>query len=238
MSTYPKSAARGTIRRATMTFAARSDASPKRSSKWFASTNVSSSEDERTVNTRSAKPARRASAIAWIAAETSSPLSCWPGVSSASRGTHTRGSSSRGPRRHRLDGCGNGRTAARGRPRRAPTSMAEGSPRHERLLPQLERPEELDLVLEHDAVLLARPPAGLCHQRDRVRGPGAVRVLDEVRVPRRDLGAPDPVALEAARLEHAAGAELVVGVLEDASERPPVRRLRRLSLGLQLGDPG
>ena len=63
-----------------------------------------------------------------------------------------------------------------------------------------------------------------------------VGVLDEVRVPRRDLGAADPVALQAAGLEHPAGRELVVRVLEDAAESALVRRLGGLPLRLQVGD--
>ena len=79
-----------------------------------------------------------------------------------------------------------------------------------------------------------RAPARLGHERDRVGGRGTVGVLDEVRVLRRDLRAADPVPLQPAGLEHPPGAQLVIGVLEDASERPPVRRLRRLPLRVQL----
>ncbi len=71
-----------------------------------------------------------------------------------------------------------------------------------------------------------------------IRSAGAVGVLDEVRVPRRDLRAADPVALEAARLEHPPGAQLVVGVLEHAAERALVGRLRGLAQGLELGHGG
>src|SRR6185437_5238611 len=52
----------------------------------------------------------------------------------------------------------------------------------------------------------------------------------------RDLRAADPVTLETARLEHAAGGELVLRVLEDAAERPPIRRLRGLAPGIELAD--
>src|SRR5262245_33459668 len=90
---------------------------------------------------------------------------------------------------------------------------------------QLERADELNFVLEDDAVLLASPAAGFGHQGDRVGGTGAVCVLDEVRVPRRDLGAPDPVALQSTGLEHPPRGQLVLGVLENAAEGPPVRRL-------------
>src|SRR5205085_1771919 len=67
-------------------------------------------------------------------------------------------------------------------------------------------------------------------------GARSVGILDEVRVPRRDLCAADSVALQAARLEHQPGRQLVVGVLEDASESPLVRRLRGLAPRLELGD--
>src|SRR5581483_7276764 len=81
-----------------------------------------------------------------------------------------------------------GITAARARAacwgRRWATAL--DSPRRGRLLRQLERPEEHDLVLEVDAELLPRSTPRLGHQRDGVGGPGAVGVLDEVRVPRRD----------------------------------------------------
>src|SRR5439155_5736252 len=56
-----------------------------------------------------------------------------------------------------------------------------------------------------------------------------------VRVPQRDLRAPDLVAPEAARLEYPARAELVLGVLEDAAEGALVRRLGCLAQRLQLG---
>ena len=51
----------------------------------------------------------------------------------------------------------------------------------------------------------------------------------------RDLRAADPVALEPAGLEHLARAQVVCRILEDASERTLVRRLRLLSPGLHLG---
>src|SRR5439155_2841211 len=57
-------------------------------------------------------------------------------------------------------------------------------------------------------------------------------------VQRRDHRATDAEALEAAGLEHAAGAELVLGVLEHAPERAPVRRLCRLAARVELGDRG
>src|SRR5207253_2411243 len=58
----------------------------------------------------------------------------------------------------------------------------------------------------------------------------------EIRVPRRDLCASDSVALQPARLEHQPSCQLVVGVLENASERPLVGRLRGLAQRLKLGD--
>ena len=57
-------------------------------------------------------------------------------------------------------------------------------------------------------------------------------------MPRRDLGAADSVTPEATGFEHPAGGQLVVGILEDASERALVRRLRRLSLRLHLPHRG
>src|SRR5256885_2837834 len=97
------------------------------------------------------------------------------------------------------------------------------SPAGTLLVRQRWRSQELDLVLELDAVLLAGASAGFCHQRNRVGGAGSVGVLDEVRVARRDLGAADPVPLQPARLEHPSYAELVVGVLEHTAEGPLVR---------------
>src|SRR3954463_7238035 len=137
---------------------------------------------------------------------------------------------------------GNGTTAARvgarlrergGTPRASPRSI--GLLRRNSELGQLERPEEDDLVLELDAVALARPAPGLRHQGDRVLGARAVGVLDEVRVPGRDLGPADAVAAEAARLEHPPRAQLVIWVLEHAPERALVRRLRRLAPRLEIG---
>src|SRR5689334_20466794 len=99
---------------------------------------------------------------------------------------------------------------------------------------QLEFAQQLDLVLEADAVLLVRTTPRLGHQGDRVRGRGTVGVLDEVRVLRGDLGTADAMALETARFEHPARAQLMLGVLENAPEGPPVRRLRILAAGVQL----
>src|SRR3954451_24728248 len=111
------------------------------------------------------------------------------------------------------------------------------SPRRPSLLPhgrQLGQLEELHLVLELHAELLERAAPRLDHQRDRILTPRPTRVLDEVRVHRRDLRAADPVPLQAARFEHPAGSQVVVGVLEDAAERSPVRRLRGLPPCLEL----
>src|SRR5918911_2726745 len=123
--------------------------------------------------------------------------------------------------------CGNGATAT-------PTT----SPLRRGLLQrrQRDRPEELDLVLKLDAELLQRAPPGLLHQRQRVGRAGTARVLDEVRVAWRDLGASDAVALQAAGLQHPACGELVVRVLEDAPEGALARRLGRLALRLHPGD--
>src|SRR2546430_850775 len=65
------------------------------------------------------------------------------------------------------------------------------SPRREPLLQrrQLQRAQELDLVLELDAELVPGPSTGLRHQGDGVARARTVDVLDEVGVPRRDLGA-------------------------------------------------
>src|SRR4051812_33861736 len=93
---------------------------------------------------------------------------------------------------------------------------------------QLQAPEELHLVLELDAEPFERPPPRLRDQREGVGRRRVARVLDEVRVARRDHGAAHAVALQAARLEQVPGAELVLRVLEDGAERAPVRRLSRL----------
>ena len=104
------------------------------------------------------------------------------------------------------------------------------------LLRQLDRAEERDLVLQVDTVLHAGAAARLRHERDRVGRPSAAGVLDEVRVPRRDLRPADPVAPETAGFEHSAGGELVIRILEDASEGPLVRRLGCLPPRLHVGD--
>src|SRR5262249_57647712 len=97
-------------------------------------------------------------------------------------------------------------------------------------------PEEDAPVLELDAVLLPGGAARLGHEGECVRRARAVGVLDEVRMPRRDLRAADAVALEPARLEHPAGAQLVLRVFEDAAVRPLVRWLRCLALRLEVRD--
>src|SRR5439155_6005347 len=103
------------------------------------------------------------------------------------------------------------------------------------LLERREVAEQLDLVAELDAVLLACAAASLLHQCDRVGGASTAGILDEVRVLWRDLCASAAVAFQSARLQHPACGQLVLGVLEDAAERAPVRGLRRLSPGVQLG---
>ena len=103
---------------------------------------------------------------------------------------------------------------------------------------QRERTHELDLVLELDSVLRECPATCLGHQSDRVGIAGPIGVLDEVSVPRIDPRAADPVALQSTGLQHQAGGQLVVGILEDASERALVRRLRRLPLREEGGDFG
>ena len=55
---------------------------------------------------------------------------------------------------------------------------------------------------------------------------------------RRNARATDRVALQAALFEHPPRSQLVLGVLEDAAERAPIRRLGRLSLREQLGHVG
>ena len=95
---------------------------------------------------------------------------------------------------------------------------------------QAKRPEKADLVLELEPEALVDAAAGLGHQRDRVRRGRPIRVLDEVRMPRRDQGAADPVALQAALLDQAARSLLGGRILEHAAERALRRRLRRLAL--------
>src|SRR5262249_10842518 len=85
---------------------------------------------------------------------------------------------------------------------------------------QLERPEELDLPPKLDAEPLARPPARLGHERERVRRGGASGVLDEVRVARRELRAADEVASQAAWLGGPPGRQ-------GGPPRGPRRRCRR-----------
>src|SRR4029079_13127214 len=102
---------------------------------------------------------------------------------------------------------------------------------------QLQLAEELDLVLQANAELLERATARLGHERERIRGRGAVRVLDEVRVLRRALRSTAAIAPEAVRIEHPARAQLVLGVLEDAAEGAPVRRLGFLPARGQLAPP-
>src|SRR5262245_43697068 len=93
---------------------------------------------------------------------------------------------------------------------------------------ELQGAEKDDLVLEPDAELLRGSASRLGHQGDRVGRPRSVRVLDEVRVTRRDLRAADAMPLEPAGLEHAARAELVLRVLEHAPVGPLVGGLSRL----------
>src|SRR4029079_7785326 len=69
-------------------------------------------------------------------------------------------------------------------------------------------------------------------------GARAVGVLDEVRVPRRDLRTADAVALQPACFEHLPRAELVLPVLEDAAAGAPDRRLRGPVERLQPRDVG
>src|SRR5256714_5495932 len=61
---------------------------------------------------------------------------------------------------------------------------------------QFELSQKLDLVLQPHVELLVSAPSRLGHESESVGGRGAVGVLDEVRVLRRDLGASDPMALE------------------------------------------
>ena len=89
-------------------------------------------------------------------------------------------------------------------------------------------------MLQLHTELLAGAAPRLGHERERVRRRGAVRVLDEIRVLRRDLGAAAVMPLEAAGLEHPTRAQLVLGILEDAAEGPPVRRLRLLAASVQV----
>src|SRR6266511_3225734 len=96
--------------------------------------------------------------------------------------------------------------------------------------------EKLHLVLELDTESLAHPPPRLPHERERIRRCGVACVLDEVRVTRRDSRAADPVAFQAALLDHPSGSEVRRWVLEHAAEGPLRGRLCRLPLREQLGD--
>src|SRR5262245_15385414 len=82
----------------------------------------------------------------------------------------------------------------------------------------LQEPRKGDFALELDAELLARPAPRLGHEGETVHGRRAARVLDEVRVLRRDHRAADSVPLEATELEHPPRADVACRVLEDASE--------------------
>src|SRR5262245_10832691 len=119
-----------------------------------------------------------------------------------------------------------------------PPTMCLDSARRLRFLRrrELREPEEHDLALQHDAVLLVHAAARLDHEGHAVRARRAVGVLDEVRVLRRDLRAADPVPLETAELEHPPRPELARWVLEDAPEGPLVRGLRVLATRDELGD--
>src|SRR6266542_2279354 len=115
------------------------------------------------------------------------------------------------------------------------------SPRPPRVLPQgrqLQGPQELHFVLQLDAELLHGAAPSLGHERDRVGRTGTAGVLDEVRVPRGNLRAADPVTLEPASLEQPARAELVRRVLEHAAVGSLVRRLCCLSPCLHGRDGG
>src|SRR5215204_532510 len=101
---------------------------------------------------------------------------------------------------------------------------------------ELEAAQQAHFVLELDAELFERPPAGLGHKRQGLGRAGVTGVLDEVRMPGRDLRAADAVTSQPARLEHSARGELVIRVLEDASEGALVRRLCGLPAGLEVGD--
>src|SRR5205814_5726889 len=57
-----------------------------------------------------------------------------------------------------------------------------------------------------------------------------------IRMTRIDYRATESVALQSAIIQHQAGGQLVVGILEDASESALVRGLRGLAEGLELGD--
>src|SRR6185503_1201022 len=127
------------------------------------------------------------------------------------------------------------RASARAGSRATPDSSA----RRRAVLPDrwdLDRAEDLHLGLERDAEPLARTPARLGDQRDRIFGPSFAGVLDEVRMLGGDLGAADAEAAEATGLEHPPRSQLVLRVLEHAAKGAPVRRLRVLPLLLHPGD--
>src|SRR5262245_46147604 len=142
--------------------------------------------------------------------------------------------------------CGNGTTTLAACVRRRdsrpvrPPAMRRHSPpapallRHER--GKMDCAGEDDLPLGQDSELLVRAPPRLDHEREAVGRGGVSRVLDEVRVHRRDARSTDPVPLEPAQLEHPPGARVPRGVLEDAPKSALVRRLCRLALRDQLGD--
>src|SRR5215210_87181 len=98
---------------------------------------------------------------------------------------------------------------------------------------QRDRTEKLDLVLQRHSELLPGSPPGLGHQREGVRGAGVAGVLDEVRMPGRDLCSTDAMALQSARLEEPPGRQLMLRILEDTSVGALVGGLGSLASCLQ-----
>ena len=102
---------------------------------------------------------------------------------------------------------------------------------------QLERAEEPHLVLELDAEL-ARGRGGAPRPSARARRPSRASPAFSMKFACRGEICAPPIRWPAGRTPRASArrSSSCVGVLEDASERPLVRRLGRLALRLQLGD--
>src|SRR5919108_701910 len=249
------------MRAATASLSGSASSAPSRRSRPDRKPKTSPPSTTETSRTWARKPTRRARASVVAARPPSSAASLSPTATATPRGSQIRGS-----RRRDSGGRGGmaaARRAARPRPgRRGDRSASDpgdchvtvtagarghvrrpaevwksfdpgGAPQPSR---QLDRPEQLDLVLELDAELLARTAARLLHEGERIGGAGPAGVLDKFRVPRRVLRPADPVPLQATGLEHPPRRQLVLGVLEYAAEGAFVRRLRRLPQRLELGD--
>src|SRR4051812_47539837 len=118
------------------------------------------------------------------------------------------------------------------------------SPRLVRLLPpewvgsdQADGPEQLHFVLQIDPEALAHTAPGERDQSRDIRRTRVPRVLDEVRVHRRDARAADDAALQLAALDQGPGAGALVWILEHRPERARLAWLALAPPALHLPDP-